>query len=342
MAGTRNVSRILLDAIRYNGLKEEKNRPGIKVPELIFSFLLNQFPKCTGNKENIKIIYTVSGSLFGYAYVNDEDKTHGMVTFVCYKGDKELTDRAIFTLDCVTNNIGSEDGVNIVVRLIFIDNENFFKQKEVYKDFEKEYKNYTCDYTFYSKIPISRFQGVVAGKLVSFFAKLEISRMVSQYKIQDRPELHDIVLSLNSWKNSILKNSSIVLRELGDILSVALLPSFLKDRTPKGKFANNYTKESLFGFERITFYIPFTESEIKENPIVQKFIKELFGIALSYGLSDKDFTKRFGIYIPTIYDENGKEKDVDTYFDQFTYRNSYVLKDFTNNLVKSYFEHPND
>ena len=342
MAGTRNVSRILLDAIRYNGLKEEKNRPGIKVPELISSFLLNQFPKCTGNKENIKIIYTISGSLFGYAYVNDEDKTHGMVTFVCYKGDKELTDRTIFTLDCVTNNIGSEENANVVVRLIFIDNSDFFKQKEISKEFEKEYKNYTCDYAFYSKIPISRFQGVVAGKLVSFFSKLEISRMVSQYKIQDRSEIHDIVLSLNSWKSSILKNSSIVLKELSDILSVAVLPSFLKDRTPKGKFANNFIKESLFGFERITFYIPFTESEIKENEIVQKFIKELFGIALSYGLSDKDFTKRFGIYIPTIYDENGNEKEVDTYFDQFTYRNSYVLKDFTENLVGSYFEHPNE
>ena len=76
--------------------------------------------------------------------------------------------------------------------------------------------------------------------------------------------------------------------------------------------------------------------------LIRGFIKELFGIALSYGLSYKDFTKRFGIYIPTIYDENGKEKDVDTYFDQFIYRNSYVLKDFTNDLVKSYFEHPND
>ena len=291
----RSLRTILSERIRFSGLYfPKRDNPELyKIPDPILTFFRKQFDENDLiTEDDIEIVYSVLGELYGYYHLDNLERK---ITFVFFEVNEDFRNDIIFKLETLSCDLGVLCSENVVIRCCFLPNQVFY-DNYISDELLELYSSYTCDACFYSKINPSNADMIYKGKLVRSFDK----RAILEFEGKDFTGLHDIVYDLRKYKDSI--DTDLVISTIKD-KCLLKVPSFQLDRFPSkdgrlSSFATDIVCGTYIGYNKIYFILP----EADEDKI-SKFITTVFE-----GADEAEyrpcFYSRYGFFISKTCDVN--------------------------------------
>lgn len=294
----RSLRATLAERIRFSGFFfPKKEYPELcVVPNTILTFFRKQFDENDLIKEDdVEVIYTVNGDLSGYYHIDNLERK---VTFVFFNNGEDYKDSIIFKLDHLSIDLGAMLTEGVTLRCCFLPKWILYDDAHLEEIIQK-YSSYTCDAAFYSKLSSLNTDMLYKGKLVRSFDK----RAILDYEGRDSQCLHDIIIDLRKYKDSI--DSDLVINTVSEKCPLTT-PSFQLDRLPSvdgriSRYASDIITRSYVGFSKIYIILPEAPEDKLSN-----FISRVFK-----GADMKEFAPgfydRFGFFVSKTININDSE-----------------------------------